>query len=54
MKRDDSRTVRLAARAARGSESELQQRLAHATVHVAIDPRLPGAMPCAEVLITTL
>jgi hypothetical protein len=54
MNRDDSRTVRLAARAARASESELQERLALAAVHVSIDPRLAGAMPCAEILITTL
>ncbi len=54
MQRDDSRAVRLAARAARASESELEQRLAQARVQVSIEPRLPGAMQCAEVLITTL
>lgn len=54
MQRDDSRTVRLAARAAGASESELEQRLSRSAVHVSIDPRLPGAIQCAEVLITTL
>lgn len=54
MRRNDSRTVRLAARAAGASESELEQRLSRAAVHVSIDPRLPGAIQCAEVLITTL
>ena len=54
MRPEDSRTVRLAARAAGADESELEQRLTHAAVHVAIDPHLPGAVDCAEVLITTL
>jgi hypothetical protein len=54
MRRDDSRTVRLAARATGASESELEQRLSRTEVHVAVDPRLPGAIACAEVLITTL
>jgi hypothetical protein len=54
VRREDSRTVRLAARAAGASESELEQRLSRAAVHVTIDPHLPGAIDCAEVLITTL
>jgi hypothetical protein len=51
---EDSRTVRLAARAAGRSESELEQRLARSVTHVAIDPGTPGSVACAEVLITTL
>jgi hypothetical protein len=51
---EDSRPVRLAARAADAPESELEQRLSHAAVHVAVDPQLPGAVQCAEVLIATL
>ncbi|MHB1569344.1 MAG: hypothetical protein ACYCXW_11220 [Solirubrobacteraceae bacterium] len=54
MRREDSRTVRLAARAAGADESELAQRLTESAVHVAVDPRLPGAVECAEVLIATL
>jgi molybdopterin/thiamine biosynthesis adenylyltransferase len=51
---EDSRTIRLAARAAGGSESELEQRLARSVTHVAVDPGTPGSLGCAEVLITTL
>jgi hypothetical protein len=51
---EDSRTVRLAARASRASESELEQRLMRAVTHVTVAPSLPGAVVCAEVLITTL
>jgi hypothetical protein len=54
MRPEDSRTVRLAARAADAGESELEQRLTQAAAHVAVDPRLPGSVDCAEVLITTL
>jgi hypothetical protein len=54
MRPEDSRTVRLAARATGAGESELEQRLTHAAVHVAVDPHLPGSIHCAEVLVTTL
>lgn len=54
MRPEDSRTIRLAARAAGGSESDLEQRLARSVTHIAIDPGTPGAVACAEVLITTL
>lgn len=54
MRADESRTVRLAARAARGSESELQRRLAQAITHLSVDAGTPGALACAEVLIGTL
>jgi hypothetical protein len=54
VRRDDSRSVRLAARVAGASESELEQRLTQAEVHVSVDPMLPGATECAEVLISTL
>lgn len=53
MRPEDSRTVRLAARAAGGTESELEQRLSRAVTHVAVDPSTPGALACAEVLIAT-
>jgi hypothetical protein len=54
MRGDDSRTIRLAARAADATESELHHRLSSAAAHVSVDGRLPGAVQCAEVLITTL
>lgn len=54
MRAEESRTVRLAARAARASESELQQRLARAHTHIRLNAATPGAFACAEVLISTL
>jgi hypothetical protein len=51
---EETRTVRLAARAARGSESELQQRLTAACTHICVDAATPGALACAEVLISTM
>jgi hypothetical protein len=54
MRAEDSRTVRLAARASGASESELERRLSAAVTHLAIDPSVPGAIACAEVLVTTL
>jgi hypothetical protein len=54
MQRDNSRTLRLAARAAGATESELERRLSAAAVHISIDPQTAGAMACAHVLICTL
>jgi hypothetical protein len=54
MKAEQSRTVRLAARAARGSESQLDRRLKEAHTHIAVDTAIPGALACAEVLVATL
>lgn len=54
MRPEDSRTIRLAARATQDSESELERRLALAVTHIALDPALPGALRCAELLVITL
>jgi hypothetical protein len=51
---EQSRTVRLAARAARGGESDLAERLKGAHARISIDPPVPGALACADVLISTL
>lgn len=54
MRPEASRTIRLAARAARSSESELEHALTHASTHLRIQPDLPGALACAELLAATL
>ncbi|HUA73285.1 MAG TPA: hypothetical protein VL988_00845 [Solirubrobacteraceae bacterium] len=54
MRPDASRTIRLAARAARASESELEHALARATTHLRVQHDLAGALPCAELLAATL
>jgi molybdopterin/thiamine biosynthesis adenylyltransferase len=54
MRPEASRTIRLAARAARSSESELEHALTHATTHIRIQPDLPGALPCGALLAATL
>jgi hypothetical protein len=51
---EDTRTVRLAARATGEPETELHRRLAAASVNVTIDTAIPGALPTAQVLIATL
>jgi hypothetical protein len=51
---EESRTVRLAARAAHASESELQERLTRARTHIRVNATTAGAFACAEVLIATL
>jgi molybdopterin/thiamine biosynthesis adenylyltransferase len=54
MRAEQSRTVRLAARAAHASESELEQRLTRAATHLRVQTDLPGAFSCAEQLTATL
>jgi hypothetical protein len=51
---EDTRTVRLAARATGEPETELHRRLAAASVNVTIDTATPGALRTAQVLIATL
>jgi hypothetical protein len=54
MRAEQSRTIRAAAKATGGRESELEETLNAATVHLHVQPSLPGALAVAYLLAATL